>query len=345
MNGIINVYKEKGYTSHDVVAKLRGICRQKKIGHTGTLDPDAEGVLPVCLGTATKVCELLTDKDKVYEAVLLLGKETDTQDISGTVLREAEVRSTETEVQEVIDSFLGAYSQIPPMYSALKVNGKKLCDLARAGVEVERKPRQVHIYKIEVLKMQLPRIRLRVHCSKGTYIRTLCHDIGQKLGCGGCMEELLRTKVSIFELKDAVKLSQIQLLAEEQRLPEILLPVDRLFLDLPKAEAAAGFQKMLFNGNRLPKRALVFQEACGFLKAAKNAERKQKNSFAAVSGEKQVFRVYLDDLFYGIYMLDEKRGDYKPVKIFGQGEEQDSSSVKRSKQKHKNLNGGTDHEI
>ena len=172
MNGIINVYKEKGYTSHDVVAKLRGICRQKKIGHTGTLDPDAEGVLPVCLGTATKVCGLLTDKDKVYEAVLLLGTQTDTQDISGTVVRQAQVTCTQDEVRQAAASFLGIYSQLPPMYSALKVNGKKLCDLARAGVEVERSKRQVSIYEIEVLWMRLPRVKLRVHCSKGTYIRT-----------------------------------------------------------------------------------------------------------------------------------------------------------------------------
>lgn len=319
MNGMINVYKEKGYTSHDVVAKLRGICRQKKIGHTGTLDPDAEGVLPVCLGTATKVCDLLTDKDKVYEAVLLLGKETDTQDISGTVLREAEVRSDEAEIRRVIDSFAGIYSQIPPMYSALKVNGKKLCDLARAGVEVERKPRQVHIYQIEVLKMQLPRIKLRVHCSKGTYIRTLCHDIGQRLGCGGCMEELLRTKVSIFELKDALKLSQLQALAEEKRLQEVLLPPDRLFLNLPKAEAAAGFQKMLQNGNRLPKHAFVFPEA--------ESPQSAENSLSDLQ-----LRVYLNGVFYGIYALDGKRGDYKPVKIFGQSGETDHSFV--------NQNGG-----
>lgn len=325
MNGMINVYKEKGYTSHDVVAKLRGICRQKKIGHTGTLDPDAEGVLPVCLGTATKVCGLLTDKDKVYEAVLLLGKETDTQDISGTVLREAGVCIGEAEVRGVIDSFVGVYSQVPPMYSALKVNGKKLYDLARAGVEVERKPRQVHIYQIQVLKMQLPRIRMRVHCSKGTYIRTLCHDIGQKLGCGGCMEELLRTKVSIFELEDALKLSQIQTLAEEKRLHEILLPADRLFLDLPKAEAAAGFQTMLQNGNRLPKHALVFPKACSLQSVRNHAEEKT-----------QMIRVYLNGLFYAIYTMDGKRGDYKPVKIFGQNGEQDNSFINRQGQELKN---------
>ena len=187
MNGIINVYKEKGYTSHDVVAKLRGICRQKKIGHTGTLDPDAEGVLPVCLGTATKVCGLLTDKDKVYEAVLLLGTQTDTQDISGTVVRQAQVTCTQDEVRQAAASFLGIYSQLPPMYSALKVNGKKLYELARQGKVVEREARKVVIHEIFIESVELPRITMTVHCSKGTYIRTLCHDIGRKLGCGGCM--------------------------------------------------------------------------------------------------------------------------------------------------------------
>ena len=182
LNGILNVYKEKGYTSHDVVAKLRGIAGQKKIGHTGTLDPQAEGVLPVCLGKATKVCDLLTDKDKVYEAVLLLGQTTDTQDTTGTVLEQSAVTCSEEEVKKAIMGFVGAYEQIPPMYSALKVNGKKLCDLARNGIEVERKPRPIQIYEIEIEDIELPRVTMRVHCSKGTYIRTLCHDIGLKMG-------------------------------------------------------------------------------------------------------------------------------------------------------------------
>ena len=187
-NGIINVYKEKGYTSFDVVARMRGICGQKKIGHTGTLDPDAEGVLPVCLGKATKVCDMLTDSDKVYRAVMQLGIETDTQDLTGTVLSACEVPVlTETEIRDVIRTFQGEIMQVPPMYSALKVNGKKLCDLARAGVTVERKARPVTIYEIRIERVELPEIELTVSCSKGTYIRTLCHDIGQKFGCGAAM--------------------------------------------------------------------------------------------------------------------------------------------------------------
>ena len=211
MNGIINVYKEKGYTSHDVVAVLRKIAGQKKIGHTGTLDPDATGVLPVCLGRATKLCDLLTDRDKTYEAVLLLGKTTDTQDISGAILKEQPTdHLNEAEVTKVIESFKGTYDQIPPMYSALKVNGKKLYELAREGKTIERKSRKVEIKEIRILEMALPRVRMEVSCSKGTYIRTLCHDIGEKLGCFGCMESLLRTKVSRFEIESSLKLSEIQ---------------------------------------------------------------------------------------------------------------------------------------
>ena len=179
MNGIINIKKEKGYTSFDVVAKMRGILKMKKIGHTGTLDPDAVGVLPVCLGKATKVCELLTDKDKTYETVLLLGQETDTQDTSGEVLAEKPTDSlTEALVTEVIKGFLGDYDQVPPMYSALKINGKKLYELAREGKTVERKARKVKIHNIEIKEIDLPRVRMEVECSKGTYIRTLCDDIG-----------------------------------------------------------------------------------------------------------------------------------------------------------------------
>ena len=198
INGIVNIYKEKGYTSHDVVAVLRKVVGQKKIGHTGTLDPDATGVLPVCLGRATKVCELLTDHDKTYEALLLLGKTTDTQDISGEVLEERNPGNlTEEEVRSCIESFIGEYDQIPPMYSALKVNGKKLYELAREGKTVERKSRRVQIHGIRILEMNLPHVRMEVDCSKGTYIRTLCHDIGEKLQVGGCMEELERTKSAV----------------------------------------------------------------------------------------------------------------------------------------------------
>ena len=216
IHGIINVYKEKGFTSHDVVAKLRGIVGQKKIGHTGTLDPDATGVLPMCLGKATKLCDLLTDKNKTYEAVLLLGKTTDTQDITGEVLEEKSTEAlTEEKVREAIEGFIGDYEQIPPMYSALKVNGKKLYELAREGKDIERKARPVKILDIQMLEIDLPKVRMEVSCSKGTYIRTLCHDIGEKLGCGGCMESLIRTRVSTFRIEDAKTLDEIETLKLE----------------------------------------------------------------------------------------------------------------------------------
>lgn len=250
IHGVINIHKEKGYTSHDVVAKLRGIVGQKKIGHTGTLDPDATGVLPVCLGKATKLCDMLTDKNKTYETVMLLGKVTDTQDISGTVLTESATDALDEEtVKTAILSFVGEYMQVPPMYSALKVNGKKLYELAREGVEVERKARPVTIFEIQVKEINLPRVRMEVSCSKGTYIRTLCHDIGEKLGCGACMEELIRTRVSRFDLKDSLTLSQVQNLKEAGKLEEILVPIDEMFSDYEAVTLKEEFMSFVYNGN------------------------------------------------------------------------------------------------
>ena len=294
-SGIINVYKEKGFTSFDVVAKLRGILKTKKIGHTGTLDPDAEGVLPVCIGRATKVCDILTDKDKVYEAVMLLGVETDTQDTSGEILKELPVEASEEAVREAILSFVGEYAQVPPMYSALKVNGKKLYELAREGKTVERKARNVQILSIEILEVALPRVRMSVHCSKGTYIRTLCHDIGQKLGCGGCMEKLLRTKVGVFELEDTLKLAQIDELAKSGMVEERIISVDELFDDYTKVWMKKEFDVVVHNGNRIKKK--MFEQ-----KLDSNAER---------------LRVYdSKGEFIGIFEYSEERNDYKPVKMF-----------------------------
>ena len=294
-NGIINVYKEKGFTSFDVVAKLRGILRTKKIGHTGTLDPDAEGVLPVCIGRATKVCDILTDKDKVYEAVMLLGVETDTQDTSGEILKQLPVEVSEEAVKEAIRSFVGEYAQVPPMYSALKVNGKKLYELAREGKTVERKARNVTIFSIDILEMDLPRVRMSVHCSKGTYIRTLCHDIGQKLGCGGCMEKLLRTKVGVFELQDTLRISEVDELAKAGQVEEKIISVDELFEDYTKVWTKQKFDVVVHNGNRIEKRMLQEQFPA-------NTER---------------LRVYdSDGGFIGIYEYSEEKKDFKPVKMF-----------------------------
>lgn len=261
INGIVNIYKEKGYTSHDVVAVLRKVVGQKKIGHTGTLDPDATGVLPVCLGRATKVCELLTDHDKTYEALLLLGKTTDTQDISGEVLEEKDpAHLTEEEVRSCIESFIGEYDQVPPMYSALKVNGKKLYELAREGKTVERKSRRVQIHGIRILEMNLPHVRMEVDCSKGTYIRTLCHDIGEKLQVGGCMEELERTKVGRFLKEDAVTLDEVRQKMEQGEGAELFTPLDQIFAELPAVTVTDAKAWMSYNGNDLPERFLLEKE-------------------------------------------------------------------------------------
>lgn len=296
INGIININKEQGFTSHDVVAKLRGILHQKKIGHTGTLDPDAVGVLPVCLGKGTKVCDLLTDKDKEYQAVLLLGTVTDTQDTTGTVLSTKEVESTTEEVEAAILSFVGEYEQVPPMYSALKVNGQKLCDLARAGIEVERKARKVQIHAITIDAIELPRVTMTIHCSKGTYIRTLCQDIGERLGCGGCMEHLIRTRVADFKREDAVTLSQVEDAVREGTIDQLIRPIDQVFLKYEAVTAKEQFAKLLYNGNRLPVSCLV----------------KQKDWV-----DKEQVRVYNEaGQFIGIYAYQSRQNDLRPMKIF-----------------------------
>ncbi|MDE6760527.1 MAG: tRNA pseudouridine(55) synthase TruB [Lachnospiraceae bacterium] len=256
-SGVINVYKESGFTSFDVVAKLRGILKQKKIGHTGTLDPDAQGVLVVCLGKATKLCDILTDKDKSYVATLLLGRTTDTEDSSGEILTQKEVLVTEEQVSEAVRSFVGEYDQIPPMYSAIKVNGKKLYELAREGKVIERNPRRVVIHNIEILSMELPYVTMRVSCGKGTYIRSLCRDIGEKLDCGGIMDKLVRDSVyagqtgKVFRQEDALTLTQIEEMVRKGRIGDYILPIDSLFPDFIKCRVTEEGDKRLHNGNLL----------------------------------------------------------------------------------------------
>ena len=291
-NGVINVYKEAGYTSHDVVAKLRGILHQKKIGHTGTLDPDAEGVLPVCLGNGTKLCDMLANHEKVYEAVLLLGKTTDTQDISGRVEMERPVTVTEEEVRACAASFTGEQMQVPPMYSALKVNGKRLYELARQGIQVERSPRRVHFYQISILKIQMPRVTMRIRCSGGTYIRTLCHDIGEKLGCGGCMEYLLRTQVERFLLSDARRLEQIRMYAENQNVGLLIRPVDQMFDQYPAVRMLEGGDRLVHNGNPFARELMETDSPSGGRVRVYDSKGK----------------------FVGIY--SGENGLYRPVKMF-----------------------------
>ncbi|MGN0362176.1 MAG: tRNA pseudouridine(55) synthase TruB [Bilifractor sp.] len=311
INGVINVYKEKGYTSFDVVAKLRGILHQKKIGHTGTLDPDAEGVLPVCLGKATKLVDMLTDETKTYEAGLLLGVETDTQDISGTVLSTSPVTCTEQELSAALQSFEGEQMQIPPMYSALKVHGRRLYELAREGKTVEREARPVHFYEIKLLSCQMPGAVIRVTCSRGTYIRTLCHDLGRRLGCGGCMEALTRTRVGMFCLEDALRLDEIQRIVGEDRLGEILIPTDRLFAmpalqTLPRADALA------HNGNRIP------ADCCHRMHDNDITQGNRRMLVNPADGENACRGKIFDSegVFIGIFERQEAGDAWKPVQMF-----------------------------
>ena len=293
MHGIINIYKEQGFTSFDVVAKLRGITHVRKIGHTGTLDPDAEGVLPVCIGNATALCDMLTDKTKEYETVMRLGITTDTQDISGTVLKETDVNLSEADVVSCVDRFTGDMEQVPPMYSAIKVDGKKLYELARQGKTVERKPRPVTIHSIGIISIDMPRVRMRISCSKGTYIRTLCHDMGQALGCGACMESLLRTRSGQFSLEDAVKLSVVQGWADDGTLESHLISVEDMFADCEAIQVSTEEDKLLHNGNTL---------------------RRQKSRPPLFQSR---FRLYdSKGIFYGVYDYDPKRDIFRPYKMF-----------------------------
>lgn len=299
-NGIINVYKEAGYTSHDVVARLRGICKMKKIGHTGTLDPEAVGVLPVCLGSGTKLCGLLTDWDKEYVALLRLGVTTDTQDLTGRVLRQCAPGRAESlreeAVREAVLGFLGEYDQVPPMYSALKVNGRKLYELARAGEEVERKPRKVRILELEIQELALPRVKMRVVCSKGTYIRTLCHDIGEKLGCGGAMESLVRSRVGIFGIEEARTLEQLEALRDQDKISDVIIKPDAVFGKTPAVCVTERGQKAARNGNPLRMEALTDRICC--------PDREQVRVYDGAGR------------FYGIYQYYKKDDIMKPVKMF-----------------------------
>ena len=301
LDGFLNVYKEQGYTSFDVVAKLRGILKQKKIGHTGTLDPMAEGVLLVCLGQATKLSEMLIDKDKTYRCVMLLGKTTDTEDVTGKVLTETADIPDEASVIETVNSFIGTYDQIPPMYSAIKVNGKKLYEYARQGIEIERSPREVRIFEVKIEDVSLPRVTFTIHCSKGTYIRTLCHDIGNLLGTGGCMEELTRTKVGRFELKDSLKLEELRDLAQNGRLEDALIPLDQMFSELQSVVPAEKYIPKAYNGNDFFRNQLS-----------------ETGKFC--SGEK--VRVYdAKGHFIGIYRYMEDKKMFHLVKMFLDPEE------------------------
>ena len=374
-HGMLTVYKEAGYTSSDAVARLRGILRMRKIGHTGTLDPDAVGVLPMCLGNATRICELIADREKEYVAVMRLGVQTDTQDMSGEILREipeedipaillqrncgrdfdklsveedsedakasinTEVKTRmnpsadETQIEkiqkiqgricEAAAAFVGEIDQIPPMYSAVKVNGKRLYDMARKGITVERKPRRITIYALDIEKVELPLVTMRIRCSKGTYIRTLCEDLGNALGTGAAMQSLIRTRVGQFTLDQARTLDELEHLAKtkpEELLP-LIRPVDSFFADIPAAACTLDALRLLKNGNVLTLQQLHF------LSAEEDPQREYRtadtfdtSSLPGIDPGEKVIRIYdADGFFYGLYRTRsgaKGRGLYSAYKMF-----------------------------
>lgn len=256
MDGMLNIYKKRGFTSHDVVAKARGILKERRIGHAGTLDPEAEGVLPLCIGKATKAVPYLTDEIKCYEAEVILGQTTTTEDATGDIIETHEVTVTKEQIEKVVASFIGPYIQTPPMYSAIKVNGVRLYELARKGIEVQRPSREVVIKDCQIIKwFDQTRFKIKVCCSKGTYIRTLCTDIGKKLGCGAHMGYLLRTQVGLFKLEESITLETLE--AHKLDITPYLYSLETLFKHYQKAQITLKGQKRLLNGNALSQKDLV----------------------------------------------------------------------------------------
>ena len=308
LNGIINVYKEVGFTSRDAVSKLTGILRQRKIGHTGTLDPAAEGVLPMCIGKATKLCELLTDHKKQYIAVIKFGIATDTEDITGEIIEETsfsddwyEEKLTEDNLSKVISRFVGKQLQTPPMYSAKRVGGKRLYELAREGKVIERKPCEITIYSIEIKNIDVSRreATIVVDCSKGTYIRTLCKDIGNELGCKAAMKSLIRTKTGDFLLENSYKLDEIEKLVKENRVSEIIIPIEDVFKNLQRVDVSGYAGILLENG--------------GIIKA--DAVKPDIEALEPKNGEK--FRMYNDEgEFKAVYSYNGDINAFKIDKMF-----------------------------
>lgn len=275
MEGVINVYKEAGWSSGDVVNKLKGVLHERRIGHGGTLDPMAEGVLPICTGRATRLFDYITAFHKTYVARIVFGKTTDTQDATGTVLEEKPVNITLSDIEKILPEFTGVIKQIPPMYSALHVNGQRLYDLARRGETVVLEPREIEIESISVISpLENNECEIRVTCGKGTYIRTLCHDIGQRLGCGAHMKTLLRESAAGLDIKDSYTISQLDLMMKANDL-SFLCPTDTAIGFMPEINVLSSSKKRLDNGNPVP---------------VKEAD-KDIDGFV---------RVYCDGIFYGI---------------------------------------------
>ena len=308
LNGIINVYKEVGFTSRDAVSKLTGILRQRKIGHTGTLDPAAEGVLPMCIGKATKLCELLTDHRKQYIAEIKFGIATDTEDVTGEIVEETGFSNewykehlSEVVLSKVISGFIGRQLQTPPMYSAKRVGGKRLYELAREGKVIERKPCEITIYSIEIKNIDVSRreATIVVDCSKGTYIRTLCKDIGNELGCKAAMKSLIRTKTGNFLLENSYKLDEIEKLVRENRVSEIVIPIEDVFKNLQRVDVSGYACILLENG--------------GIIKAV--AVKPDIEALEPKNGEK--FRMYNDEgEFKAVYSYNGDINAFKIDKMF-----------------------------
>lgn len=316
MNGILNIYKEKGFTSHDVVAKLRGILKMKKIGHTGTLDPEAEGVLPVCLGTATRLCDMLTDKIKEYRVVMRFGIATDTEDMTGEVIEKSPVLATEEDLRNVLPRFLGEQEQIPPMYSAIKVEGKKLYELAREGKVIERKGRPIVIHDIILHSVELDadgrlfEAELTVVCGKGTYIRSLCRDIGKALGTCACMKSLLRTRSGNSYLDNSFKLSEVEEMRDAGTLEEHIVTVEQVFAECKAFQMKPEWDKLLLNGNHINEQDCFLVDNTYFTKV-----ESQGNPLKTTEFPENWYRAYdSTGNFLGLYEKNGKK--YVPVKMF-----------------------------
>ncbi len=317
IHGVINVYKEAGMTSFQVVYRLRKLTGEKKIGHTGTLDPDATGILPVCIGKATKLVDFLMDSDKQYKATLLFGQKTDTQDVSGTVLQsmeDTEVRKilqNEEQILQMFERFTGKILQVPPMYSAVKVDGVKLVDAARKGMEIERKERPVTVFGYEDIRIQglseaegPVTVAFTVNCSKGTYIRTLCEDLGDALGVPACLKTLERTRTGGLGLSESHTLTELDAAAEEGRLEELIIPTDRFLMHYPEFVVKDEAIRKLIYGNQLFETDLI----------------------SVSEKEAKAYRVYdRNGKFYAVYRYDPRDHQYKCEKMFSDPSEQEGS--------------------
>ena len=296
IDGVLLLDKPEGMSSNWVLQLSRRLINAQKAGHTGTLDPFATGLLPLAFGNATKYSADLLHADKRYEAVLRFGSCTDTMDKTGEITAVSDVRPTRESLEALLAEFTGEIEQIPPMYSALKVDGKKLYELAREGKVIERKARDIEVFDIKVESIDLPEVTMTVHCSKGTYIRTLCNDIGERLGCHGCMKSLLRVRVAGFDLEHALTLSQIQSKVDEGCF-DMVMPVDGVFENLPAVHTASDADKLVRNGNKIP---AVLTD---YLKHSADSDIR--------------YRVYNHEgIFVGVYSYLDETGEFKPVKIF-----------------------------